>query len=129
MIKKVLLKGDYVSAKTWNGNEIIGILEYTYTDGEHCVIDAVTGKKFCCHREDVKLASELEQARIKRIQTEKKFLVGRTYLPTKPEKEEEKNIKLLMKENNVMVRKPMTRTTLVINTEYENELEEALAAR
>ena len=120
MIKKVLLKGDYVSAKTWNGNEIIGILEYTYTDGEHCVIDAVTGKKFCCHREDVKLASELEQARIKRIQTEKKFLVGRTYLPTKQKKEEE---------NNVMVRKPMTRTPLVINTEYENELEEALAAR
>lgn len=84
MIKKVLQKGDYVVAKKWNGEEMLGILEYTYTDGEHCVKDAKTNKRFCSHKNDIRLATE----------------------------EEENKIKLLLKENNIIMKKYITPTVI-----------------
>lgn len=78
MANTILVKGDYVVAKKWNGEEIIGILDYTYTDGEHCVIDAKTKQRFCSHKNDVRLANEFEQNEIKKLTKEQKIITRQT---------------------------------------------------
>ena len=95
---EIVKKGDYVIAKTWSGIEKMGILDYTYTDGEHCVIEASTNRRFCSHKNDVRKARQ----------------------------DEAEKIKLLLKESKVMVLKP--KNHIQTTNEYENEFEEALAA-
>lgn len=72
MAKIKFTKGDCVTAKKWNGEEFIGLYEFTYDDGEHCIIDVKTNKRFCSHNKDVKLASDSEAKEIKQLAKENK---------------------------------------------------------
>ena len=65
--------GDYVLAKNWSGHKFIGLYEYTYTDGEHCIIDAKTNKRFCAHKHDVWHADEEQVKEIKKLVKENKI--------------------------------------------------------
>lgn len=51
-------KGAMISAKKFNGEEFLGVYQYTYDDGSHCVSDGT--KKWCCKPRDVKPANDEE---------------------------------------------------------------------
>lgn len=67
MAKQVFLNGDYVKAKKWSGESFLGILEYTYDDGSHCVVDVTSSKRFNVLKGDLKHASEEETKEIKNL--------------------------------------------------------------
>ena len=56
-------KGDMVNAKKVNGEHFLGIYEYEYDCGDHCVFDG--NKKFCVNHNAVKKASTEEEEIIK----------------------------------------------------------------
>ena len=66
------IKGDYVSAKNWSGEHLLGIYEYQYLDGEHCITNAKNGRKFCAHHHDVRMATEEQVKEIKKLMKENK---------------------------------------------------------
>jgi hypothetical protein len=73
MGKKIFVKGDHVAAKTWQGEEFLGIYDYTYTDGLHCVMNVKTNKRFCVKSKDIREANNDEEEEIKKILKEKKI--------------------------------------------------------
>lgn len=75
MAKTILVKGDYVVAKKWSGEEFLGVYEYHYEDGEHCIMDVKTHKRFCAHKGDVKLANEEQEKNIKQMIKENKLII------------------------------------------------------
>jgi hypothetical protein len=93
MAKKInFIKGDCVSAKKWSGEEFLGIFEYTYDDGSYCVMDASNNRHFNVLKGCIKHATE----------------------------EQEKTIRVLVKERNVKITTPKTE---VNNAELEYALE------
>ena len=68
MAKTNISKGDCVKGKKWSGAEIIGVYEYAYDDGSHCVLDVTNGKRFNIKPKDLELASEDEAKDIKKMQ-------------------------------------------------------------
>jgi len=70
MAKTEFSKGDCVKGKKWSGSEIIGVYEYTYDDGSHCVLEVANGKRFNIKPKDLELASEDEAKEIKKLQKE-----------------------------------------------------------
>ena len=79
----------------------MGILEYTYDDGSHCVVDVTNSKRFNVLKGDLKHASE----------------------------EETKEIKNLAKQNNIRAYKKDNSTNKKeTEKEMESELEAALKA-
>lgn len=56
-------KGDLVSGKKWNGEHFIGVYQYEYDCGDHCIFDG--NKQYCIHKKDCHTANEEEQELIK----------------------------------------------------------------
>lgn len=56
-------KGDLVSGNRFNGEPFIGIYEYEYDCGDHCVSN--TTIKFCVHKNKIKKATPEEEELIK----------------------------------------------------------------
>lgn len=73
MAKTSFTRGDCVVAKRWNGTEFMGVYEYTYSDGEHCIIDT-NNKHFCSHKHDVRKATEEEEKKIKQLMKQNKII-------------------------------------------------------
>ena len=67
MEKVEFKQGDAVIGKKWSGNPIIGIYEYTNTDGSHIVLDVENERRFNIKVGDLKLASDTEAATIKKM--------------------------------------------------------------
>ncbi len=90
MAKVILTKGDCVVAKKWSGEEFLGIFEYSYLDGSHCVVDVKTNKRFNVKKNDIKLANEDEEKAIKKFVKENKVKVREnTETATKENTEDE----------------------------------------
>lgn len=101
MAKHNFVKGDCVRAKKWSGESFLGMYEHTYDDGSHCVVDPSTGKRFNVLKPQLKMATD----------------------------EEAKEIKRLVKENNIEVRDKVFNTRVGHSKiEQDSELEAALAA-
>jgi len=66
-MSKILQKGDYVAAKKLNGEEVLGIYEYMYTDGSRCVLDVKNNKRINANHSDVRAATEDEANTIKKL--------------------------------------------------------------
>lgn len=77
MTKTVISKGACVRAKKWSGDEFFGVLEYTYDDGSHCVLEVATAKRFNVKKDDLTIANEEEEKDIKKIMKEKKLKLGK----------------------------------------------------
>ena len=80
MAKTEFSKGDAVVGKKWSGATVYGILEYSYDDGSHCVLEASSGKRFNVKVNELQLATEEEEKDIKRL-----FKEGKLKLHEKPE--------------------------------------------
>ena len=79
MAKLTLVKGDHIVAKKWSGEEFIGIFEYGYQDGSHCVVEVSTNKRFNVKAKDVvRYTNEDEEKEIKRIIKERKIVLKET---------------------------------------------------
>lgn len=52
-------KGELVSAKKLNGEKILGIYQYEYDCGDHCI--SIGTKKYCVQKNPVKKATEEEE--------------------------------------------------------------------
>ena len=92
MAKIVFSNGDCVKGKKWGGDEILGVYEYNYDDGSHCVLEASSGKRFNIKPKDLHMANEEEEKDIKRLLKEnhlKPYAKGETPKPTKKETEDE----------------------------------------
>ena len=81
MEKVEFKQGDAVIGKKWSGNPIIGIYEYTNTDGSHIVLDVENERRFNIKVGDLKLASDTEAATIKKM-----FKLKNLKLSEKPQK-------------------------------------------
>ena len=76
MAKLTLVKGDHIVAKKWSGEEFIGIFEYGYQDGSHCVVEVSTNKRFNVKAKDVvRYTNEDEEKEIKKIIKERKIIL------------------------------------------------------
>ena len=73
MAKINFSKGDCVKGKKWSGAEFLGMYEYTYDDGSHCVLEVSTGKRFNVKEKELQLANEDETKEIKKLQKENKL--------------------------------------------------------
>ena len=87
MGKTIFIKGDHVVAKNWSGEEFLGIYDYGYTDGQHCVMNVKTNRRFCCKPKDVRNATNDEENEIKKILKEKKAQVKKETLEESEELE------------------------------------------
>jgi hypothetical protein len=76
MAKSLFSRGACVRAKKWSGQEFFGVLEYTYDDGSHCVLEVATAKKFNVKKDDLTLANEEEEKDIKKLMKENKLKLG-----------------------------------------------------
>jgi hypothetical protein len=72
MAKVNLVKGDHIVAKKWSGEEFLGVYEYSYQDGSHCVIEVATNKRFNVKHKDFRMANEDEEKEIKKLVKENK---------------------------------------------------------
>lgn len=77
MAKSLFSRGACVRAKKWSGQEFFGVLEYTYDDGSHCVLEAATAKKFNVKANDIELADEEAEKDIKKLMKENKLALGK----------------------------------------------------
>lgn len=77
MAKTVISKGACVKAKKWSGDEFFGVLEYTYDDGSHCVLEVATAKKFNVKPNDIELADEEAEKDIKKMMKDNKLKLGK----------------------------------------------------
>ena len=77
MAKTEFSKGACVRAKKWSGEEFFGVLEYTYDDGSHCVLEVSTAKRFNVKKDDLTLANEEEEKDIKKVMKENKLTLGK----------------------------------------------------
>ena len=77
MAKTEFSKGACVKAKKWSGDEFFGVLEYTYDDGSHCVLEVATSKRFNVKKNDIELADEEAEKDIKKLMKEKKLTLGK----------------------------------------------------
>lgn len=73
MAKTVFSKGDCVVGKKWSGAEIVGVYEYSYDDGSHCVLEVSTNKRFCIKPKDLQLLNDEEAKEVKKLMKEKKL--------------------------------------------------------
>lgn len=72
MGKLILVRGDHVVAKKWSGEEFLGVYEYGYLDGSHCIFAVGSNRRFNAKPNDVRLPTEEEEKEIKRIVNENK---------------------------------------------------------
>lgn len=77
MAKKEFSKGACVKAKKWSGDEFFGVLEYTYDDGSHCVLEVATAKKFNVKPNDIELTDEEAEKDIKKMIKDNKLKLGK----------------------------------------------------
>lgn len=80
MAKNKFFKGDLVSGKKWNGEHFIGVYEYEYDCGDHCITDGQ--KEYCIKHNDCHKAND-EEAEI----------IRETILKTIKDKNKKKNTK------------------------------------
>lgn len=59
-------RGDYVVAKKFNGEEVIGVYEYPYLDGSHCVKNIKDNHRCCTKKGCIRKATseEIEEMKI-----------------------------------------------------------------
>lgn len=89
MAKLNLVKGDHVVAKKWSGEEFLGLYEYNYLDGSHCIFELGSHKRFNAKPKDVRLPSEDEEKEIKRLIKENKAYLKALKEPQKETPNEE----------------------------------------
>ena len=77
MAKSLFSKGACVKAKKWSGQEFFGVLEYTYDDGSHCVLEVATSKRFNVKANDIELADEEAEKDIKKLMKENKLTLSK----------------------------------------------------
>ena len=99
MAKYNLTKGDHVVAKKWSGEEILGLFEYTYSDGSHCIFDVKTNKRFNTKRKDVREVTEEEEKEIKKILKEKKDYLKNAKIEDTPKEEENEELNIALAES------------------------------
>jgi hypothetical protein len=75
MGKLILVKGDHVVAKKWSGEEFLGVYEYQYLDGSHCIFEVKSNRRFNAKPNDVRIPSNEEENEITRIIKEKKAIL------------------------------------------------------
>lgn len=73
MGKVILVKGDHVVAKKWSGEEFLGVYEYRYLDGSHCIFEVKSNRRFNAKPNDVRYPTDEEEKEIKRIIKDKKI--------------------------------------------------------
>ena len=73
MGKLILVKGDHVVAKKWSGEEFLGVFEYSYLDGSHCIFEVKSNRRFNAKPNDVRLPTDEEEKEIKRLIKDKKI--------------------------------------------------------
>lgn len=99
MAKINFISGDCVSGKKWNGDPILGVYEYSYDDGSHCVLEASSGKRFNIYAKDLKKATEEEEMDIKKLMKEnhiKPYIKNGDVTKTTKKKEEDEELSIAL---------------------------------
>lgn len=65
MSKETFSHGDYVVGIKWNGEEIMGTYNYSYSDDMHCMVNAKDKRTFLTRRNAVRKATNEEIKKIK----------------------------------------------------------------
>ena len=84
-----LVKGNFVSAKKWSGEHFLGVYEYTYDDGSHCVLEVSTYKCFNVRKGCIKHATEEQEKEIKALLKERKIASAEKKAESKKETSDE----------------------------------------
>jgi hypothetical protein len=88
MAREIYVKGNHVVAKKWYAHdEFLGIYEYGYQDGSHCVREIKTNKRFNVKPKDIRNPTNEEEEEIKKLLKKRKVLLKEM----KKEVTEEKN--------------------------------------
>ena len=77
MAKETYVNGNHVVAKKWNASseEFLGIYEYDYSDGSHCVMEIKTNRRYNIKPKDVRNPTNEEEEEIKNLLKERKAIL------------------------------------------------------